>query len=1002
MSLDNDFLNNFDYTPRFNLFHRLFKHRVKKILIVSSWYDRFLLEEDGRLSDQLIDEFISLNLSSPPEIIGVSSSLRALELLKDQDFDLIITMSRIGDLDPFAFGKKAKKLTTKTPVVLLLSNSIELKGLPPRHLQEGIDRIFLWNGDSRIFLAIIKLFEDEKNIDHDTKVGKIQVILLVENDVRYYSIFLPMLYTQVMKQTQRLIETDALNESHRLLRMRARPKILFTETYEEGMKYFEKYKTSLLGVFSDVAFPRTKSSEIDPNSGTDFIQNVKSYDSMIPTLLMSSQLENLKKAEDLDSSFIFKNSPKMGHFLKKFISDSMGFGEFIFRLPNGTEVGRADNLEELKNQIKNVPEESLLFHATRNHFSAWLMARGEFDLAYKLRPLTLDDFNRSIYDLRIYLIEIIDQLKKETQSGTVVNFTSHSSKTFFFNFSKIGGGSLGGKGRGLAFLHNLLSKSGIGEKYSEIQIRIPYTVVICTDEFDKFIEVNNLHDVLSPSYSEEQINELFVSAKLPKNLKSKLMLFLSQINVPIAVRSSSLLEDSQFQSLAGIYQTYMLPNNHSDPNIRLDNLCIAIKLVYASVFSELAKNYISNIGQKIEQEKMAVILQEIVGQDHNDRFYPDISGGAQSFNFYPYGRQKAEDGIAYIALGLGKTIERGMPLRFSPKEPQILPQLSTTKQIIENSQSEFYVLDLQNDNFELQKGEEATLKSFTLKEAEDDGVLYKIGGVYDPESNVIRDGLSWNGPRVITFASILKPPSIFPLAEILADFLAIGWKAFGIPVELEFAVNLASGKKRGEFCLLQIRPFVIEGGIYRRVMIDKPINYSETLIYSSQALGHGSINNIQNIIYVKPKAFNRLKTLEIASEISKLNKKLKLEETQYLLIGYGRWGSNDYSLGIPVNWGDISEASVIVEAGLEDYNIDPSFGTHFFAKLTESNLPYFTISPTSTKDFINNKWFENSKIIEETTYLTHIKLENPLEIIIDGKKREGIIKLPNLTEKDVS
>ncbi|MHA2364643.1 MAG: PEP/pyruvate-binding domain-containing protein [Candidatus Hodarchaeales archaeon] len=990
MSLDSE-MGEVVYEPRFSLFKKLMKKKIDRILLVSNLYDRFLLEEDGHISDRLIDEYLALNLSSPPDVIGISNTEKALALIKEQNFDLIITMRRVGDLDPFSFGEEVKTIA-QTPVVLLLSNSADLIRLPPRLERKGIDKIFFWQGDPNLFLTIIKLYEDRMNIDHDTKLGKVQVILAISQSIRHYSTFLPMLYEEIFKQTHRLIEVDTLNEFHRLCRMRARPKILLAETLEEGIYFFEKFKEFILGIFSDFSFSRSNLDEsIDVNAGVDLIKMVKDFDPMISTLLMSSRLENRHKAKELNSSFIYKESHNTIHFLQKFILDYLGFGDFIFRLPDDTEVSRARNLEELEIQLKKVPEESILHLASGNSFSKWFFARGEFDLAYKLQPLTIHDFE-SIEVLRTFLIKSIDQLKQDTQSGTIVDFSS-SLFGEATNFARIGGGSLGGKGRGLAFLDNLLSRSSIHKKYPDVKIQIPHSVGICTDEYDKFIEHNNLYEALREDIPDEEVLELFVNSFIPETLKSQLLTFCKNVTIPIAVRSSSLLEDSQFQPFAGIYTTYMLPNKEN-LNTRLENLCTAIKLVYASIFMNLSKSYIKNTGSKVEHEKMGVVLQEIVGRIHKDHYYPDFSGVAQSFNFYPFGRQKAEEGIAYIALGLGKIIaDGGKSLRFSPKEPEILPQFSTPEDILKNSQTEFLALDLSNNDFDLLKGEEATLKTFSLADAENDGILYKLGAVYDPDSEVIRDGLSWRGPRVVNFFSVLKPPTTYPLAEIISDILNIGEKAFGTSVEIEFTVNLATNNQPATFYLLQIRPFVSDSES-EQVTIEHPIDHSKSILFSSKALGNGIFKNIKDIIYVKPEEFNKLKTIDIAKDIRLINKKMKARNKHYLLIGYGRWGTRDYTLGIPVKWNDISEAKVIVETGLEDFNIDPSFGSHFFSNITGLNTPYLTISPTKKSDYINWNWLMDHKKTIETKYLYHIELNSPLEIMVDGKKHEGLIKNP--------
>lgn len=988
------------YEPRFYEFHSLMKHRINNVLIVSNLYERFLLEEDGRLGDQILDEYLNLHLSNPPRLYGTDNPSQAMMLLKDKEIDLIITMKRIGELDPYSFAHQVKESFPNIPIVLLLTHSTDLKHITPE-AKRSFDKIFLWTGDSKIFLAIVKLFEDRMNCREDISTGKVQGILLIENSIQYYSVFLPMLYSEIMRQTHKLISEETVNEFHRLLRMRTRPKIFFAESFEEARIYFDLYKDNLLGILSDVAFPFNSDAEVDPNSGSNFIKMVKDYNRFLPTLLMSSQIENLKKAQMLQSSFIYKHSPKALFFLRKFLADSLGFGEFVFRLPNGTRVSTAKNLEELKEKLQTIPDESIIYHASNNHFSNWLMARGEFQIAYSIRPKSLSDFKDTTH-LRKFLIDTIDEIKFGFQSGTIADFNPEEFG-HYDEFARYGQGSLGGKGRGLAFLQNLLSRSKIlKRKYPDIQIKIPVTLVICTDEFDKFIELNLLYETLNPTLTDEQIIEQFLKGKIPSKLEETLKYFIDKINHPIAVRSSSLLEDSLHQPFAGVYKTYMLPNDDDTDAIRLLKLCKAIKFVYASMFLALPRYYLENITTLVEQEKMAIVIQEVVGSQHDNHFYPDISGVAQSYNYYPFRDISPEDGTSQLGLGFGKFIVDGENgFSFCPKYPQVLPQMANIRQFLKTSQSFFYSLSM-DPHVELTYEETSTLLKNDLDVAEKDGILFKIGSVYDIDSDVIRDGLSSRGPRVVTFAGVLKY-NLFPLAEVLQDILYIGKKAFGSPVEIEFAVALGDSKtKPPSFSLLQIRPFA--AGFMDSLKANAfDLQTESAIIYSTNSLGNG-LMTMKDIVFVKPEAFDRMKTYDIALEIRKMNALLQEQKKPYILIGIGRWGSNDPYLGIPVKWNEISGAEAIVEINL--MTIEPSFGSHFFANITGLNIPYFTISNTNLdttqpdlpldgsqpKDLIRWNILNSLTVIAETAYLKHVQAEN-LEIIVDGRTRKGIIRL---------
>ncbi|OLS23807.1 MAG: hypothetical protein HeimC3_22790 [Candidatus Heimdallarchaeota archaeon LC_3] len=988
------------YEPKFYLFHDLMTKRIDDILLVSSLYDNFILEEDGRITEKLFELYSTLNLSAPPRFHRVASPREALDLIegKKKKFDLIITMRRLADMDPFEFARNVKKTLKKCPVVLLLNNPIDIKHLEKFKNQKSIDRKFLWSGDSELLLAIIKLFEDLKNVDQDIKKGNIQIILLIENSIKYYSIFLPMLYSEVMKQTQKLLE-EGLNEYHRLLRMRARPKLLLAESYEEGMQIYEKYKDHILGVVSDVAYPRN--GELDPNSGTDFIKYVKKNNLFIPTLLMSSQKENAIRAKSLNSAFIYKHSPIALQELRNFLLINLGFGDFVFRLSDGTEVVRASNLDELISQIAIVPDESLHFHASNNHFSNWLMARGEFSLAYLLRPMKISEFE-DMQIFRMFMIQTITSAIQAEQKGVILDFRLKGNNSSGSNASltgfvwRIGSGSLGGKGRGIAFLDTLLSFGNFFSSFSDVKITIPETFVVCTEEFDTFIENNNLYRNISIEMDDNEITKRFLDSKLPDSLLNDLMIFIKNEKGPLAVRSSSLLEDSQFQPFAGIYKTYMIPNNHPNPHERFDQLCFAITLVYASSYLKLPRNYMESIGLTIEEEKMAVVIQKLVGNYHNNGkwYFPDFSGVLQSFNFYPISYLKPEDGIAHVAVGLGRTIVEGeKALRFSPKFPGILPQFSKPKDVLENAQTNLYVLNTSKMNLsDIEQDESASLEKISIKEIEEADVIYKVGSKYDPNDDIIRDGMSSRGITTINFAGVLKYNQFPKLTEILHQLNIEGKAAMGCPIEIEFAVNFREGtNKIPTLYLLQIRPLVTEYEV-KGVTIDRLSK--NNIIYSSIALGNGTIKDIKDILIVDPETFDNLKTRDIVKEISYFNEKLKAKCKPYILIGPGRWGSNDPMLGIPIKWSDISGVKVIVEYGMQEFNIDPSYGTHFFSNLTALLIIYLTVPYTpegisNKKNFIDWKWFENQNVIEKSHFVKHISLEKSLFVKANGKTRQG-------------
>ncbi len=977
-----EIINTKDYRNRFHSYYDLMQRKVGEVLLVSSLYDNFTLEEDGHLSDQIFAKYQDLGLSTPPRITRVSNSAEALEAVEKFHFDVVITMRRIGDMDPFSFGRNLKEIRPDLPTILLLTNFAEIAYLPTNEEREGIDQIFVWNGDSEIFLAIIKLIEDFWNVKADTEHGLVRVIIIVEDSIHYYSMFLPIIYREIVKHTQMLM-ADGVNHHHRLLMMRGRPKILLAQSYETAIQLYDEYKEFIIGVMSDVHYPRNGIK--DPDAGIHLINYVKQHDPYVPTLLMSTDKKNKSKALKLESEFLHKTSPNLLYRLRNFMKKNMGFGDFIFRLPDGTEVGRAENIFRFEEAVKDIPIESLRFHGMNNHFSGWLLARGEYELAQKLRSVRVSEQSDG-QTIRQFLTDFFSNMHTVHQYGLIADFDADDFDPSI-PFVRLGKGSLGGKGRGLAFFSNLLATERISERFPDVDIDIPNTIVLSTDCFDSYMDEHDLFAQVTEDLDDEEIQHLFLSNPLPEWVESALRSMIVKVDYPIAVRSSSLLEDSQFQPFAGIYATYMLPNMDENLETRLAQLSDAIRLVYASTYSRSAKRYTETIGQKIEIEKMAVLIQKLIGQPYEDRFYPDLSGVVQSYNYYPIARMKPEEGIAHIALGLGATItDGGKALSFSPHHPRILPQMSNPADALKNSQSEFIALKLHPTSETHFKKENANLQSYPLKQAEEDGPLKWAASTYDYRNDRITDTIAMEGPRVITFASILKFNQ-FPLSEILTTLLDIGEDSFGCPVDVEFAVTHISNDKP-EFRLLQMRPLISDND---RIEVDVDSFIDQAVILSRKALGNGVIPDVTDIVYVTPEQFDNTQTMTIKDEISQLNNKLSEELRHYVLIGPGRWGTRDRFLGIPVDWNDIHFARVIVETGLEDFRIDPSQGMHFFVNVTTTGMGYLTVPYNSKDDYINWDWIYKQPVHEEYTYIRRIKLDNPLNVRINGKTSEGII-----------
>ncbi|NNL41750.1 MAG: phosphoenolpyruvate synthase/pyruvate phosphate dikinase [Desulfobacterales bacterium] len=975
-----------EFYARFKVFHELMKIKIKDILLVSSPYDAFLMEEDGSLSSKIINEYRGLNLSLPPRITRTSSAYDALSYLKKKKFDMVITMPHLEEMDAFSLGIEIKKIEPGLPVILLAQSPKNIYPLPEDKNCLGIDKIFIWTGNSDLLLAVVKNAEDRLNVDHDTQKAMVRVLILVENSPVFYSTFLPLIYKEIVKQTQVILEAG-LNEEHKLLTMRTRPKILLAENFEEALELTQKFRTNLFGVIAGNLL--LKNSEMVADAGFQLLSKIRDEFPDLPLLLIDNDPKNREKANEIPAVFLDKNSPRLLAELHSFFMTNLRFGDFIFRMPNGKEICRASGLRQLQEKISQIPDESLWHHARRNHFSNWIMARSEITLALALRKAKADEFSNA-EELRQYIITSIHQLRRWRQQGVVVQFNPDNFDPHIKDFVKIGEGSLGGKGRSLAFMSAILQEhQKLNEKHSNVNIIIPRTMVISTDGFESFVKQNDLSRFSGENVTDQSVTENFLKADLPDYLNRQLEAFLKQVEYPLSIRSSSLMEDAQFQPYAGLYETYMIPNNHTDFPTRLRHLITAVKLVYASTYYEGPKAFARNTSNNPRDEKMAVIIQQIAGAKHGDYFYPTISGVAQSHNFYPVSHMKSEEGIAHIALGFGKTVVEGeKTLRFSPKYPSIMPQFSSVDDILANAQRHFYALKMRNYSENLNFDKNSNLEKREVDDANTEFPLKTLAGTYITEEHRIRDTAFIPGPKVLTFAQVLKY-NIFPLPQLLCDFLELGRKSMGCPVEIEFVVNLNPDKERkSDFFFLQMRPMVAD-----EKRFDIPITeqeFEKAVCRSYQALGNGKNDKIADIVYVKPDDF-KLEALEqMVKEINLINANLLKEKRPYLLIGPGRWGSADRWLGIPVQWHNISGVSAIIELRNDKLKADPSQGYHFFQNITSLGIHYITVNEGSA-DYLDWKWLYSLPVMQETDFLRHVKLEKPMMLKIDGRKSQCVV-----------
>lgn len=987
-------------------FVNLMTKRIFNVLIVANPYDAFMLEDDGRVDEKIFDEYMDLGLRYPPTFTQVSTTEEAENVLHTTNIDLVICMPGNADNDAFDVARAVKASSPDIPCVVLTPFS---HGITRRMQNEDLsifDYVFCWLGNTNLILSIIKLIEDRMNIDHDIREAGVQVILLVEDSIRFYSSVLPNLYSYILLQSNRF-STEALNPHAAAQRKRGRPKVVLARCYDEAMEIYERYADNILGVISDARFPMGKSAGHDltgstplpaggaggglgvADAGLRLLHEIRRRDEYVPLILQSAESDNADKARAEGFRFVDKNSKKMNIDLRKLMEEHMGFGDFIFRDPNThEEVMRVRTLKELQDNIFKIPNDSMLYHVSRNHVSRWLCARAIFPVSAFLKHVTWHKL-QDVDAHRQIIFDAIVQYRRMKNIGIVAVF-DRGKFDAYGHFARIGEGSLGGKGRGLAFLDNIIKRHPEFNRFPGASVSIPRTVVLCTDFFDEFMDKNNLYQIALSDASDDEILNHFLRAQLPDSLIADFFTFFDAVKSPIAVRSSSLLEDSHYQPFAGIYSTYMIPYL-DDKYEMLRMLAAAIKGVYASVFYRDSKAYMTATSNVIDQEKMAVILQEVVGRQYGDRYYPTFSGVLRSLNYYPIGDEKAEEGIANLALGLGKYIvDGGQTLRVSPHHPHQVLQTSEMETALRDTQTRFYALDMKNVATELKADDGFNILNLRVKEADKDGSLNYIASTFDPYDQVIRDGIYEGGRKVISFCGVLQQ-GVFPLPELLQTAQKCGAEEMRRPVEIEFACNMNTDKT-GELYLLQIRPIVDS-----KQMLDEDLQAipdDSCLLRSHNSLGHGICEDVTDVIYVKTdEDFTAANNPAIARDVEAVNRKFLDTGRGYVLVGPGRWGSSDYWLGIPVKWPHISAARVIVEAGLKNYRVDPSQGTHFFQNLTSFGVGYFTINTFNGDGIFRKDILDAMPAIEETQYVRHVRFERPLKIMMDGKKQEGVVVL---------
>ena len=965
-------------------FVNLMTRRIFNVLLIANPYDAFMLEDDGRIDEKLFNEYAALSLRYPPRFTQVSTEAEAWAELQRNSFDLIIVMPGTDNSDTFDIARGIKHRFQHIPLVVLTPFSHGITARIENEDLSDFEYVFCWLGNTDLLLSIIKLIEDKMNLDHDIEEGGVQQIILVEDNIRFYSSVLPELYKFVLQQSMEFA-TEALNEHQRTLRMRGRPKIVLARTYEEAIDLYDRHPNNVLGVITDARYPR--GGVVDPQAGVHLLAELRKRDPFLPLILESAESENAVQAKAHNADFIDKNSKKMAVDLREVVKQRFGFGDFIFRDPQThQEVMRAHNLKEMQSAILSVPAESLLYHITRNHVSRWLRSRAMFPAAEFVKQLSWQEL-QDIDAHRRAIFEAIVDYRRMKNRGVVAVFRRDRFDRYS-NFARIGEGSLGGKGRGLAFIDNIVKHHPELNQFDNATVMIPKTVVLCTDLFEEFMDHNNLYQLALSDADDAVILDAFRRATLPASLEGDILTFIEATSSPIAVRSSSLLEDSHYQPFAGIYNTYMVPlldNRHR----MLSMLCDAIKGVYASVFFKDSKAYMQATRNVIDQEKMAVILQEVVGRQYGDRYYPSISGVGRSLNYYPIGDERAEEGIVSLALGLGKYIvDGGQTLRICPHHPGKVLQMSDTEMALRETQTRFYALDLKNMGENFSVDDAFNLLKLSVREADKDGALQYLASTYNPTDQVIYPGVYPDGRKIISFVGVLEH-DVVPLPHLLREVLRLGQEAMRRPVEIEFAVEIDAASRSCVFYLLQIRPMV-------DVKSDVHINLSEIrpetiLLQSNNALGHGQMDDITDVVYVKTDGYNAGNNPLIAEEISRINAKFLDRGEHYVLVGPGRWGSSDSWLGIPVKWPNISAARIIVEAGLTNYRVDPSQGTHFFQNLTSFGVGYFTINDFNGDGVYNRAVLDALPAVDETAHVRHVRFPHALSIKVDGKKKLGYV-----------
>jgi hypothetical protein len=970
-----------------DIFQELMPTKVKEVLLFATLYDSFSIVREGQFSDKIFGEYLQLNLYAAPRFTGVNSKEDAIHALKQNNYDIIIVMAGVDKATPVETARELFKIKPNIPLLLLANNNADLLYFQKEGKKlDFIDRIFVWNGNSNVFVAMIKYIEDKKNVAFDTKNGNVRVILLVEDSIQYYSRYLPILYTTVMTQTQALVKEDATDELHKILKMRARPKVLLVSTYEEAVNIINSYKKYILCVISDVKFE--KNGVDDEDAGVELLKYAsQSFKYSVPLLLQSHDIANAARAKSIDADFINKNSESLSMDILNFLHRRLGFGNFIFKGQDGKPLAEAQNLEKFQKLFREIPAEALLYHGSRNSFSTWLMARGEINMADKLRPVKTKDF-RSAEELREFCLNTFKEVRFEELRGTTVNFNPsmvHSNQLIV----RLAKGSLGGKGRGIAFICNFIENINFKKLIPKLNIRIPATAVLGALEFDKFVEINNLYDDIYSLNNYESIRNHFLESEFDEETKNRLTEYLKEMDKPLAVRSSGLFEDSLLQPFSGVYATYLIPNNHPDISVRYNQLETAIKLVYASIFTESAQAYFDAVKYKIEEEKMAVVIQELVGQNYNGKYYPSVSGVAQSYNYYPISYMKPEDGFSVSAVGLGKYVVGGEnAFRFCPHYPNINP--TSVDEQLRNTQKVFYAMDLTNPDINLvANGEDASLKKYRITDAEADGTLEHLASTYDFENDCLIPGVQHKGLRVVDFANLLKYNYI-PFAETLQILLKLFKEAMGAPVEIEYAIDLEPAENGlPTFYLLQIKPLI---RIEEQIEIDlSEVDPEKVFMYAEHGMGNGKVENIYDVVYVDPEKFDKLKTKQIAKEIGEINREFESRGKEYILIGPGRWGSRDPFTGIPVFWANISKARIIVEIGLPDYQIDASLGSHFFHHVTSMNVGYFSVPHNSQNAKLKIEVLKHQKLIHETEFVKHVEFNKPLTVLMNGKERKALI-----------